>query len=129
VVFKEIYDRFWETIRPYFPLQKAKTGISRANLLNSFNGILYVLKTGITWRANRMIGIISNIPVNKRNETSHVIGRLTRFNKWGYAGKNMVELFFNWIKAFKKIYPRHERLEISHLGLVHLACSLIIWRV
>jgi len=43
VIFKEIDDEFWETVQPYFPPQKAKTGMPRANLLNSFNGILYVL--------------------------------------------------------------------------------------
>jgi transposase len=62
VIFKEIDDEFWETIQPYFPLQNDKNGRSRANLRNSCNGILYVLKTGITWMdVPRMYGNKSTI--------------------------------------------------------------------
>ncbi len=78
---------------------------------------------------NRNRGIISNIPVNKRNRKNPKIGRPFRLNKEEYACRNVVERFFSWIEAFKKIYPRHERLEQSYLGLVLLACSLMLWRV
>jgi putative transposase len=57
-----MYDEFWEIIQPYFPPKKAKTGRLRANLRNSFNGILYVLKAGITWMDDpRMYGDKSTI--------------------------------------------------------------------
>ncbi len=78
---------------------------------------------------NRNNGIISNIPVNKRNRKNPKIGRPFRLNKEDYAGRSAIERFFSWIEAFKKIYPRHERLEQSYLGLVTLACSLMLWRV
>jgi transposase len=78
---------------------------------------------------NRNRGISSNIPVNKRNRKNPKIGRPFRLNKEDYAGRNVIERFFSWIEAFRKIYPRYERLEQSYLGLVLLACSLMLWRV
>ena len=78
---------------------------------------------------NRNNGIISNIPVNKRNRKNPKKGRPFRLNKEDYAGRSAIERFFSWIEAFRKIYPRHERLEQSYLGLVMLACSLMLWRV
>ena len=36
-------------IKSYMPCQKPKTGRPRANLRNTFNGILYVLYTGCRW--------------------------------------------------------------------------------
>lgn len=39
----------WGIIKPYLPPQKAKTGRPKADLRKAFNGILFVLKTGITW--------------------------------------------------------------------------------
>ncbi len=78
---------------------------------------------------NRKKGIITNIPVNKRNRKNPRKGRPSGFNKIEYAGRDAVERFFSWIEANKKIYPRHERLEQSYLGLVMLACSLMLWRV
>jgi hypothetical protein len=47
VVFREVNDEVWKIIRPYFLPQKVKTGRPRSDLHNSFNGILYVLITGI----------------------------------------------------------------------------------
>ncbi len=78
---------------------------------------------------NRSRGIISNLPVNKRNRKNPKIGRPFRLNKEEYAERSVIERFFSWIEAFKKVYPRHERLEKSYLGLVQLACSLMLWRV
>lgn len=49
MVFKEIDDRLWAKIEPYFPVQKPKTGRPRCDLRKTFNGILYVHKTGINW--------------------------------------------------------------------------------
>lgn len=78
---------------------------------------------------NRNRGIVSNIPVNKRNRKNPKIGRPFRLNKEDYKGRSVIERFFSWIEAFRKIYPRYERLEQSYLGLVLLACSLMLWRV
>ena len=47
--FEEIDDKLWMKIEPYLPNPKPKTGRPRADLRKSFNGILYVLKTGTSW--------------------------------------------------------------------------------
>ncbi|MHC1631137.1 MAG: hypothetical protein ACXQT4_02415 [Methanotrichaceae archaeon] len=57
-------------------------------------------------------GIISVNPVNERNRKN--------------TKKFAVERFFSWIEAFKKIYPRYERSEISYFGLVKFACIINI---
>ncbi len=62
MVFNEVDDVLWAIILPYFPPQKAETGRPRADLRNSFNGILYVLKTGVSWMdVPRMYGNKSTI--------------------------------------------------------------------
>jgi transposase len=49
VSFEEIDDKLWMKIEPDLPNPKPKTGKLRADLRKSFNGILYVLKTGTAW--------------------------------------------------------------------------------
>ena len=49
MVFEEIDDKLWAMVQPYFPPQKPKTGRSRCDLRTTFNGILYVRKTGTNW--------------------------------------------------------------------------------
>jgi len=62
VVFKEIDDDLWAIINHYLPPQRSKTGRPKADLRQSFNGILFVLKTGITWLdVPRMYGNKSTI--------------------------------------------------------------------
>jgi len=46
--FKEVDNGLWRRIRSYIPRQKPKTG-RRADLRDTFNGILYVLYTGCRW--------------------------------------------------------------------------------
>lgn len=62
MVFKEIDDKLWALIAPYFPAQKPKTGRPRADLRKTFNGILYVNHTGINWSdVPRMYGAKSTV--------------------------------------------------------------------
>lgn len=62
MVFKELDDRLWELIKPYFPAQKPNTGRPRADLRKTFNGILYVHKTCISWSdVPRMYGAKSTV--------------------------------------------------------------------
>jgi len=49
VAFEEIDDKLWAMVQPYFPPQKPKTGRPRCDLRKTFNGILYVHKTGTNW--------------------------------------------------------------------------------
>ncbi len=78
---------------------------------------------------NKIRGIKSNIPVNRRNRKKKKRGRPIKLDKNTYKERSAVERFFSWIEAFKKVSPRHERLEHSYLGLVTLSCSLMLWRV
>jgi putative transposase len=48
--FHEIDDVLWESIEPYLPPKKSPIGRPRANMRKSFNGILYVVMTGCTWK-------------------------------------------------------------------------------
>jgi transposase len=75
---------------------------------------------------NRSRGIITNILINRRNRKNLKIGRPFRLNNEDYARRIVVERFFSRIEAFRKIYPRYERLERSYLGLVQLASCLIL---
>ncbi len=78
---------------------------------------------------NRKGGIKSNIPVNRRPRIHPKRGRPRWFDPELYKKRGAIERFFSWIEAFKKIVPRYERYECSFLGLVHLACAMILWRV
>ncbi|MBA7486395.1 hypothetical protein ES707_21954 [subsurface metagenome] len=78
---------------------------------------------------NRNRGIKSNIPVNRRNRRHPKRGRPILFDPEVYKKRTAVERFFSWIEVFKKIVPRYERYEHSFLGLIHLACVVMIGRV
>ncbi|MFA5453443.1 MAG: hypothetical protein WC248_07710 [Candidatus Methanomethylophilaceae archaeon] len=56
-------------------------------------------------------------------------GRPVWFDPELYKKRSAVERFFSWIEAFKKIVPRYERYEHSFMGLIHLACSVMIGRI
>jgi len=78
---------------------------------------------------NRRRGIKTMIPVNRRNRRRPKRGRSYRFDPMIYRSRGAVERFFSWVKAFRKISPRYERLEESFRGLVIIACILILWRL
>jgi transposase len=78
---------------------------------------------------NRKRRIKSNIPVNRRSWKQPKRGRPVWFDPELYKKRSAVERFFSRIEAFKKIVPRYERYEHSFLGLIHLACSVMIARV
>ncbi|MDI6720676.1 MAG: IS5 family transposase [Methanomicrobiales archaeon] len=78
---------------------------------------------------SRKRGIKSNIPVNPRSRKSPKRGRPVWFNRDLYKKRGAIERFFSWIEAFKKLVPRYERYEHSFLGLIYLACAVMIGRV
>jgi len=78
---------------------------------------------------NRKRGIKTNIPVNKRSRKHPKRGRPNWFDQELYKKRSAIERFFSWIEAFKKIIPRYERYEHSFLGLIHVACVVMIGRV
>jgi transposase len=77
----------------------------------------------------RRRGIKSSIPENKRNQKKPARGRPTRFDNESYRKRGAVERFFGWIKlGFRRIAPRHERLDECFVGFICLAAFMIIWR-
>jgi len=68
-------------------------------------------------------------PGNQEQHPSQPKIAETWFDPELYKKRNAVEWFFSWIEAFKKIVPRYERYEHSFLGLIHLACNVMIARV
>ena len=78
---------------------------------------------------NRKRGIKNNIPVNWRSRKRPKRGRPVWSDPELYKKRSAVERFFSWIEAFKKIVPRYERYEHSFLGLIHLACVVMIGRI
>lgn len=73
--------------------------------------------------------IRSNIPINPRSRIHPKRGRPFWFDPELYKERSAIERFFSWIEAFKQITPRFERYEFSFLGLIYLACAILIWRV
>ena len=78
---------------------------------------------------NRKRRIKSTIPANRRSRKQPKRGRPFWFDPELYEKRSAVERFFSWIEAFKKIVPRYERYEHSFMGLIHLACSVMIAKV
>ena len=78
---------------------------------------------------NRKRRIKSNIPVNQRSRRHPKRGRPFWFDRELYKKRSAVERFFSWIEAFKKIVPRYERYKNSFMGLILLACSIMIRRI
>jgi len=78
---------------------------------------------------NRKRGIKSNIAINKRNQNKNKPGRPKKFNHEQYKKRSAIERFFSWIESYKKIFPRYEVREESYLGLIQLACVMMLWRI
>jgi transposase len=72
-------------------------------------------------RSLESIGIEPNIPVNPRN------GRKPRpYNTELYKKmRSVVERFFGWIKSFRRIIIRYERLASTYKALVTIASIII----
>jgi len=77
----------------------------------------------------RRRGIKANIPVNKRNRKQPKRGRPFRFDKESYENRGAVERLNSWIESFKRILVRFERLKVTFIAFVNLACTMILWRV
>lgn len=42
--------------------------------------------------------------------------------------RSMIERFYGWMKAFRRIATRYERLVTTYMGFVHIACMIILLR-
>ena len=57
-------------------------------------------------------------------------GRPRLLDKETYHGvRYNVERFFGWLENYRKITVRYEKIPRIFLGLIHLACIRILWRV
>lgn len=78
----------------------------------------------------RKRGIKANIPVNPRNRSKLKRGRPCKLNEESYRRvRSSVERFFAWLKSFRRIAIRYERLRTTFKALVLIACTLIYLRV
>jgi transposase len=77
----------------------------------------------------RKRGIAANIPINSRNRKQPKRGRPFRFDEASYRCRGGVERFNSWIESFKRILVRFERLEMTFMAFLTLACTMILWRV
>jgi transposase len=68
----------------------------------------------------------ANIPSRstKRHRGRPRMFDLMAFRKTRYT----VERFFSWIKAFRRIDTRYDRLASTFMGFIHIACILIYMR-
>jgi transposase len=71
-------------------------------------------------------GVQANIPSRskKKQRGRPRIFDSTSFKKIRYT----VERFFSWIKAFRRIDTRYDRLASTFMGFIHIACILIYMR-
>lgn len=68
----------------------------------------------------------ANIP---RRSKKKRVGRPSIFDKQALRKtRYTVERFFSWIKSFRRIDTRYDRLTEAFMGFIHIACSLILMR-
>ena len=69
--------------------------------------------------------IRSQIPSKKKKH-----GRPRAFDKLAYNRiRSSIERFNGWIKAFRRVIIRYDRLPSVYMGFVHLACIVIYLRI
>jgi transposase len=70
--------------------------------------------------------IHANIP---RRSKKKRVGRPSVFDKEALRKtRYTVERFFSWIKSFRRIDNRYDRLASAFMGFIHIACILILMR-
>lgn len=57
-------------------------------------------------------------------------GRPRAYDKSAYEHvRSMIERFNGWIKAFRRVATRFDRLPQVYMGFIHLACIMVYLRV
>jgi len=46
-----------------------------------------------------------------------------------YKHRKSVERLFGWLKSFKRIAIKYEKLAATYTAFILLACTIILWRV
>jgi len=76
-------------------------------------------------------GIAASIKehVNKKKKKKKRQGRKSFFDYETYTKiRSSVERFFSWLKSFRRIQTRYDRLASTYRGFVQLGCVLILIR-
>ena len=47
------------------------------------------------------------------------------YDKELYKRRNLIERFFNWLKQYRRIATRYDKLGVRYLGFVYVASTLI----
>lgn len=80
----------------------------------------------LTYLYNRRI----RAQIKERSNTKPKQGRPKIFLYQQYKRvRSSVERFFGWLKSFRRIQTRYERLASTYLGFVQLGCIMILMRL
>jgi transposase len=72
-----------------------------------------------SWLRER--GIQAVIP-QKSDELERHRGRPLNFDKTAYRQRNIIERRVGWLKECRRLGTRYDKLAVSYLGMVKLAC-------
>lgn len=80
----------------------------------------------LTYLYNRRI----RAQIKERSNTKPKHGRPSVFVYHHYRKvRSSVERFFGWLKSFRRIQTRYERLASTYLGFIQLGCLMILMRL
>ena len=80
----------------------------------------------LTYLYNRRI----RAQIRERSNTKPKQGRPNIFLYQDYRKvRSSVERFFGWLKSFRRIQTRYERLASTYLGFIQLGCMIILMRL
>lgn len=82
----------------------------------------------LTYLYNRRIK--AQIKERSNNNTKAKQGRPKIFLYQYYKKvRSSVERFFGWLKSFRRVHTRYERLASTYLGFVQIGCIMILMRL
>jgi transposase len=74
-------------------------------------------------------GIAARIKKRRANKKKRGPGRPRIFDNETYTRiRSSIERFFAWMKSFRRIQTRHDRLTSMYLGFLQLGCVMILMR-
>ena len=132
---RDLTDEQWALIGPFLPTlarRKDRRGRPWKENRTVLNGILWILRTGAPWAdlsdrldaelARRGVELIAPHRRTRTHRTQD--GRPLR----RYRRRWKIERLFAWFQNFRRIVVRYERCAENFLGMLHLACCLILLR-
>ncbi len=74
-------------------------------------------------------GIAARIKERKANKKKRGPGRPRIFDYRTYSRiRSSIGRFFAWIKSFRRIQTRYDRLALTYLGFLQLGCIMILMK-